>query len=211
MVLLHKHQNRWLKISLILFFCLISTVSGVKEELFELRLETGQELDVNSSELGPKVSGYRIYAPYNHKIKLECSYIRGDEAVNNTNDGMGEFLYVQTDFTHDDSGGQSLFVSSNFTKTSMFNHLILALRYANGSELSGAARGQVQCKASVVSTKECECGWGQQAQRRIVNGNETEVNEFPATVALIHIPSNYTFCGGTISKCPVVILSSSLY
>lgn len=39
-----------------------------------------------------------------------------------------------------------------------------------------------------------------QVQRRIVNGNETEVNEFPSIVAFIHVPSNYTVCGGTISK-----------
>lgn len=199
MIFLQKKPNQWFKITSILLFYLVSSVLSVNEELTYLSLDAGQEIDIDSLDLLSSVSGYRMFAPYNHKIKLKCSYVRHDDN-DGENNGTGEFLYVQTDFTHNDSGGQSLFVSSNFTKTSMFNHLIVVLRHVNGSELSDAARGRFQCHVSVVNVKKCECGWGRLAQRRIVNGNETEVNEYPSTVALIHIPSNYTFCGGTISK-----------
>lgn len=151
--------NKWFDIALILLFVSLSVLCV--EELTYLKLDAGQELDINSSNLRLGL-GYRIYAPYHHKIKLQCSYTKNEDGSNNTG-----FLHVQTDFTHDDSGGQSIFVSSNFTKTSMFNHLIIGLRYVNDSDRTGlseddTARGHFLCHVTVVKAKRCECGWGRE-------------------------------------------------
>uniref|UniRef100_A0A336MVR4 CSON006686 protein n=1 Tax=Culicoides sonorensis TaxID=179676 RepID=A0A336MVR4_CULSO len=173
------------------FLVFADAVDVDNEKYTYLKLDSGQELAINSFNI-PLGLGYRIFAPYNHKIQLNCSYIKRD-------DDDDEFLYVQTDYTRDNSGGQSIFVSSNFTKTSLFNQIKIGLRYlGNVNKYKGndTLRGEFQCKVAVIKESRCRCGWGRQG--RIVNGNETEVNEFPSIVAFIHTPSNYTFCGGTI-------------
>lgn len=155
--------NTCFKIALILLCHVVSSII-CKDELTYLTLDSGMELDINSSNLRLGL-GYRIFAPYNHKIKLKCSYMKqDDDGITNSTNGNGEFLHVQTDFTHNDSGGQSIYVSANFTKISMFNHIIIGLRYVNdsGSGLSEEARGHFQCHVTVVKAKRCECGWGRQ-------------------------------------------------
>ncbi|KAL1124422.1 hypothetical protein AAG570_001050 [Ranatra chinensis] len=44
----------------------------------------------------------------------------------------------------------------------------------------------------------CNCGWANKDQRRIVNGVETAVNEFPFMAAIIDRISRFQFCGGSI-------------
>ncbi|XP_063698056.1 venom serine protease-like [Culicoides brevitarsis] len=165
-------------------------------------LTAGQELEITSSTAKFfNRSGYHLLAPHNHRIKASCNYTKG------SNDG--EFLHVQTDYTHNDDGGQSIFVSSNFTKTSLFNHLIIVMRNTTSSiSDDDAASGRFECRLQVEKRERCDCGWGRPVDRRIVNGSETERNEFPSVVAMIHVPSNYTFCGGTIIH-PRYILSAA--
>lgn len=145
----------------IVLFCLISSTSSLIVKHKKLtKLHVDKTLDINSLDLPQNLSGYHLSAPHNHKITVNCSYVSADNA------SSGEYLLVQTDVTHNGDGGQSIFVSSNFTKTSLFNHLIIVLRQngtSTSSELSDdAARGHFACHVQVETAKRCNCGWGRQ-------------------------------------------------
>uniref|UniRef100_E2J7A0 Salivary trypsin n=1 Tax=Triatoma matogrossensis TaxID=162370 RepID=E2J7A0_9HEMI len=47
-------------------------------------------------------------------------------------------------------------------------------------------------------TTNCDCGWANKEDKRIVGGEETNVNEYPMMAGLFFKPRKLLFCGGTI-------------
>nr|ABR27829.1 salivary trypsin [Triatoma infestans] len=47
-------------------------------------------------------------------------------------------------------------------------------------------------------TTNCDCGWANKEDKRIIGGEETNVNEYPMMAGLFYKPKELLFCGGSI-------------
>lgn len=142
---------------LVILFALVFCVQIfiVNANLTEIRLTSGQQLDLNytgPSSLLP--SGYRIFAPHNHNININCLYNIAPKENSTT-----QSLYVQLDHTADDTGGETFYNSGIITKQSLFNYAIITLKT---DDTDVEPRGQFQCRVDAIESSNCRCGWGRQ-------------------------------------------------
>ncbi|XP_069668898.1 venom serine protease-like [Periplaneta americana] len=133
---------------------------------------------------------WQAVAPSRSRLILECKfYIEPSE---NCKDGK---LLVSLTGDTSLSDGHTYCGSGNFTLESESNQLTMQLitSYFN--------RGAFLC--SITATQQqtpppptCDCGWKKES--RIVNGEETGVNEYPMMAGLVDFVNEDLFCGGTI-------------
>lgn len=119
--------------------------------LTQVNLTSGQQLALNNTAL--LSNSYRIYAPHNHTININCLYTAPKD--NSTT----EYFYVQLDHTADDTGGEFFYNSGIITKQSLFNYAIIALKT---DTIDVEPQGQFQCRIDAVKSSNCRCGWGRQ-------------------------------------------------
>jgi len=117
---------------------------------------------------------HNFSAPVGYQIQVSCSAIRLKACVS-----------VEIEFTND-GGAAEWFCQPTVVRLSLFNYVRLAVQQS-ASHI---------CQLKTVKREQCDCGWNTQA--KIVNGNETAVNEFPSMAAFRFIPIDHYFCGGTI-------------
>ncbi|TMW46896.1 hypothetical protein DOY81_008023, partial [Sarcophaga bullata] len=128
---------------------------------------------------------YKFTAPLDYDITLNCT-INLDKT---TNACSTEFFYVARDGDSQLRDSEQFCGSGTFKRKSLFRTVVLAY-------VSGGSFGSFRCELN-VQQHPCDCGCS--VNKKISNGQEASVNEFPSMVALRDILSLMNhLCGGFI-------------
>ncbi|XP_068146202.1 venom serine protease [Drosophila tropicalis] len=130
---------------------------------------------------------YRVSAPANHVIQLNCRFELFPDTCNSV------FLFVSLDGDLQFRDAERYCRMGLITRTS--NSQNLAVAYYSASPQS-QQRARISCQA-VARPVPCNCGWS--LPTRIANGREASKHEYPSMVGIRDLNSNLNIlCGGTI-------------
>uniref|UniRef100_A0A1I8PGD9 Peptidase S1 domain-containing protein n=1 Tax=Stomoxys calcitrans TaxID=35570 RepID=A0A1I8PGD9_STOCA len=130
---------------------------------------------------------YKFVAPLDHEIGVKCniSLAMGNNVCTTEN------FYFAQDGDEYLRGSKQYCGKGNFVDKSVFRSVV----FAYISTAKKRPTGTFRCEMYVTPQK-CDCGWS--VNTKIVNGQETDINEYPGIVALKTHPDNPPFCAGTI-------------
>lgn len=129
---------------------------------------------------------YKFVAPLDHEIAINCTI----DIDMGQNACSTEFFYVARDGDEYLRGSEQFCGKGVIERKSLFRQVAFAY-------ISGGSRGKFSCEMT-VTPQQCDCGWS--VNTKIVNGQESGVNEYPGMVALKTSHEAPPFCSGTISK-----------
>ncbi|XP_055625772.1 venom serine protease-like [Toxorhynchites rutilus septentrionalis] len=129
---------------------------------------------------------YRINAPFGYRINFTCQDFQIPSSLNCKYDA----LYVSYSGKEDLSDAYIYCGAGVIREKSIANTMYLRLQAAPTSR-----GGKFLCSMSLIS-QSCSCG--KKKTKRIVNGVETMVNEFPMMAAMIDVEERSIICGATI-------------
>ncbi|XP_037946797.1 venom serine protease-like [Teleopsis dalmanni] len=128
---------------------------------------------------------YKFIAPLDYEIQVNCTI----DTDKNGNQCSTEFFYLARDGDVQLRGSEQFCGQGTFVRKSVFRSVTMAY-------VSYGSWGRFSCDL-YAKPQACDCGWS--VNTRIVNGQETSVNEFPGMVALKDLDTNLPlFCGGSI-------------
>ncbi|XP_061389443.1 CUB and peptidase domain-containing protein 2-like [Musca vetustissima] len=99
-----------------------------------------------------------------------------------------EYFYVATDGDEYLRGSEQFCGKGVVVRKSLFRSVVFAYT-------SGGSWGSFRCQM-YTAPQPCDCGWS--VNTKIVNGQETGINEYPGVVALKTAEESPPFCSGTI-------------
>uniref|UniRef100_A0A182PP24 Peptidase S1 domain-containing protein n=1 Tax=Anopheles epiroticus TaxID=199890 RepID=A0A182PP24_9DIPT len=139
------------------------------------------------SRYGPNLQcTYVIRAPFGYRIALDCPTFQ----IPSSTDCQLDSFRVSRNGLLDFSDAFTYCGAGRLQEKSNTNQMTIRLTSAPTS-----TGGVFSCNLSIPQ-QPCECG--RKKQRRIVNGVETAVNEFPMMAALIDVKTKTVICGATI-------------
>ncbi|XP_005178860.2 venom serine protease isoform X1 [Musca domestica] len=127
---------------------------------------------------------YKFVAPLDYDITVNCSI--------NLNMGSNacstEYFYVAVDGDEYLRGSEQFCGKGVIQRKSLFRSVVFAYT-------SGGSWGSFRCQL-YAAPQPCDCGWS--VNTKIVNGQETGINEYPGVVALKTSEAAPPFCSATI-------------
>ncbi|XP_075168668.1 venom serine protease [Haematobia irritans] len=130
---------------------------------------------------------YKFVAPLDYEISVNCNI-----SIATSNNACGtEHFYFARDGDEYLRGSEQFCGVGNIVRNSLFRSVVFAYISTGTKKPTGTFRCQMY-----VSKQNCDCGWS--VNTKIVNGQETGINEYPGIVALKTHEDNPPFCSGTI-------------